>query len=85
MRRTDQQPNPIRGPSCYMSSFRLREMDVLHFAAHNICRGNHSAPQRARAAVLKLSIVLAGHVSCLFMRPTEGLRARGDKGLSLKS
>lgn len=34
-------------------------MDVLHFAAHNICRGDHSTPQRACAAVLKLSIVLA--------------------------
>lgn len=50
---------PIRGPSCHMSSFRLQEMDVLHFAAHNICRGNHPIPQRACAAVLKLSIVLA--------------------------
>lgn len=54
-----QHPNLIRGPSCHMSSFRQQKMDVLHFTAHNICRDNHSSPQRACVAVLKLSIVLA--------------------------
>lgn len=62
-----------RGPRCHMSSFRLLEMDVLHFSSHNICRGNRSSPQRPWAAVLKLSIVLAGHV-CGFLHrdPREG-------------
>lgn len=55
-------------------------MDELHFAAHNICRGKNSTPRRAAVAVLKLSIVSLGHVSCLFGRPTRGLRAEGLKG-----
>lgn len=75
-----QQPNPITSPRCHMSSFRRQEMDELHFAAHNICRGKNSTPQRAGVAVLKLSIVSLGHVSCLFGRPTGGLRAEGLKG-----
>lgn len=74
VRQTKQQPNPIRGPSCHMSSFRLQEMDVLHFTAYNICRGNHSTPQRACAIVLKLSI------SCFFERTIRGPRAKRVKG-----
>lgn len=54
-----QEPNAIAGPRCHLSSLRLQEMDVLHFAAHNIGRGNQSTPQRASVAVLKLSIVSA--------------------------
>ncbi|CAB1431952.1 unnamed protein product [Pleuronectes platessa] len=55
-----------------MSSSGLREMDVLHFTAHRICRGNHSGPQRTRAAVLKLSIVLAVMSPASLARPTRG-------------
>lgn len=69
--------NPIRGPSCQMSSFRLQEMDVLHFTVHNICRDNHSTPQRACAAVLKLSIVLVVMSLAFFGRPTGGPGAEG--------
>lgn len=61
-----QQPNANTGPRCHLSSFRLREMDVLHFAAHNIGRGNQSTPQRASVAVLKLSIVSASTSVALF-------------------
>lgn len=78
-RGTDQTPS--EGPSCHMSSFRRQEMDVLHFTAHNICRGNHSASQRACGAVLKLSIVLAV-MSLAFFRakkPTRGRRAQRSR------
>lgn len=53
----NQTPSEAPDATCHRSG--KQEMDVLHFAAHNICRGNHSTPQRACAAVLKLSIVLA--------------------------
>ncbi len=79
-----QQPNPIRGPSCHMSSFRQQEMDVLHFTAHNICRGNHSTPQRACAAVLKLSIVLAV-MSLAFSSDLPGARELRGWRFVLKS
>lgn len=59
LRQAKQQLNLIKGPSCHVSSFRQQEMDVPHFAVHNICRGSHSTPQRGCAIVLKLSIVLA--------------------------
>lgn len=57
-----------------MSSFRLQKMDVLHFATHNICRGNHSNPQRAHSAVLKLSIVVSPAISA------RAPRAEGFEG-----
>lgn len=54
-------------------------MDVLHFVAHNICRGNRSAPQRPRAAVLKLSIVLAVMSPAFSNREPRELKVYADE------
>lgn len=35
------------GPRCHLSSLRLQEIDVLHFATNNIGRGNQSTPHEA--------------------------------------